>query len=844
MVALSSEGALSLAVTRDGATVLEPGVLGIRTQQADLTSGLVFQRRSERRVVERYRTTVGKRLDRTNVMTEATFGFRNAAGARVELVVRVALDGVAYRYVLPADLGPVLGETSTFAVPGTAPAWLAKYRRDYENPFLPSTAADAATGEYMHPALFQVGGSYLLISESDVDGRYSGGRLLHDAGSGTYRIGLWDTEIAVSGPLATPWRTMIVGSLATITESTLVDDLAPRSKIGDTSWIRPGAAVWTWLAGGRSVQQSLPAQKAFVDYAAKHGWPYVLVDAGWYDDPSWRQTSWMPELVRYAKARHVDILTWIRFSTIDTPEEWNELLPLWHRWGIKGLKIDFMDSDGQERYRWYDQILPVLARERLLVNFHGATLPHGIHRTWPNVMTVEAVHGSEKSSGVTTSHILSLPFTRNVVGSMDYTPMAFQRESRPTSDAHELALSVLMESGLQDFAGTVEAYEARPLAEWYLDQVPTVWDETRLVSGGPASSAVMARRSGARWFVGGGVSGAARTLEVPLSFVRSRSRTLVEVVRDGPSGLVRERHVVPPGGSLSVPVVAEGGFAAIACEWKAGLSTCAGPVNGMPSAAMSVTPAGTKLTPGSTYAVGATFTAHETVRDVVLVPRVPSGWTVAGVPAKRSRLAAGESMSGRWTVTVGAVPVGLTEVPVVAAFTSMAGLRFENERATRVHVWRPLPADSAYVTDRPFTVVENGLGPAETDLSNGESAAGDGVTLTVGGTRFGRGLGVHAPSTVTVALDGKCSTFAASVGVDDEVDGRVDRALAGGTVSFAVLGDGVVLAETGVLRTTDPAHALNVDVRGVHELTLRVTDGGDDPSLDHASWGDALVRCS
>ncbi|MBM7790698.1 NPCBM/NEW2 domain-containing protein [Tenggerimyces flavus] len=199
-------------------------------------------------------------------------------------------------------------------------------------------------------------------------------------------------------------------------------------------------------------------------------------------------------------------------------------------------------------------------------------------------------------------------------------------------------------------------------------------------------------------------------------------------------------------------------------------------------------------------------------------------------------------MSGTWTVRVGE-PVGLTDVPVVAAFTSSAGLRFENERATSVHVWKPLPAGSTYLTDRPFTVVENGLGPAELDLSNGESAAGDGITLTVGGTRFGRGLGVHAPSAVTVPLNGQCSTFAASVGVDDEVDGRVDRALAGGTVSFAVLGDGLLLAETGVLRTTNPAQALNVDIRGVHELTLRVTDGGDDSSLDHASWGDALIHC-
>jgi alpha-glucosidase len=561
-------GAVTLAVTEHGRTVLEPSPVGIRTAQADLSQGLTFLRRTDRPVFEHYRSKVGKQLARTVLFHEATFLFQGNAGARLDLVVRVSNDGVAYRYVLPGNLGAVTGEASAFNVPVGSTAWLARYRRDYENPFLQTTAGGAAAAEFMHPALFNVDGTYLLITESSVDGSYSGGRLVHESG-GTYHIKLWDAEVAVGGPLATPWRTMIVGDLATVTESTLVDDLAPPSRVRDTSWIQPGKVLWNWLAGGRAAQQSLTRQQEYVDFAAAHGWPYVLVDAGWYfdpnqwdvTDPNWQTNSWMPQLVQYAKPKGVNILVWIHFRDLDTAQERAQWLPTLEQWGVRGVKIDFMDSEAQERLAWYDQILPETAAHHLLVDFHGSTLPHGIQRTWPQVMTMEAVHGGEKSS-LTTSHVTSLPFTRNVVGSMDYTPEAFQRASRPTSDAHEVALSVIFESGLQNFAGSPAAYAARPLAQWFLDQVPTVWDETRLLSGLPADHAVFARRSGDRWFIGGGFSGPARTASVPLRI--GPGRWLVDLVRDGTGGLVREQHVMRGGETLTVDVAAEGGFAAIA----------------------------------------------------------------------------------------------------------------------------------------------------------------------------------------------------------------------------------------------------------------------------------------
>ncbi|MER6158926.1 glycoside hydrolase family 97 catalytic domain-containing protein [Streptomyces sp. NPDC001868] len=577
----STTGALSLAVSRGGRTVVEPSPVGIVTEQADLSQGLRFLHRKDRTIDERYRTKAGKRLDRRVRMNESRLSFATAAGARLDLVVRASADGVAYRYVLPAGHGDVLGETSAFNLPADAKAWLGTYRADNEGQFVQYTAASAPTGAYSDQALFATDGGYTLLAESDLTGAYSGARLTHEQGSGTYRIKLADERItADGGPLATPWRAMVTGDLATVTRSTFTDDLAPTSKVRDRSWIRPGTALWTWLAGGRPAGQSLTAQKAYVDYAAERGWPYEAVDAGWYfrsdawdtTDPEWQTNSWMPELVEYARAKGVGIIVWIHQRDLDTAEERAQWLPTLERWGVKGVKIDFMDSEAQATLKWYDAILPETAAHHLLVNFHGSTIPKGIQRTWPHVMTLEGVAGEEKRTN-TAAHLTTLPFTRNVIGSMDFTPGAFQRVGlRPNSDAAEVGLTVAYESGLQMFAGTPESYDARPLARAYFDQVPAAWDDTRLLAGQPGQEAVLARRSGDRWFLGGVYAGAARTAEVPLSL--SPGRWLVETVQDGADGLVQDRRVMRGGDTFTVDITTNGGFAALACPWRPGVTTC------------------------------------------------------------------------------------------------------------------------------------------------------------------------------------------------------------------------------------------------------------------------------
>jgi alpha-glucosidase len=573
-------GTLSLSVTRGGRTVIEPSPVGLVTERADFSKDLRFLRAKNRTVEERYRTRSGKRLDRRVRMNETRLSFATPAGARLDLLVRAAADGVAYRYVLPAGHGDVLGEASAFKLPPDAGAWLGTYRPDNEGQFTEYTAATAPTGAYSPQALFATDGGYTLLAESDLTGAYSGARLAHDQGTGTYRVQLADDRVRTDGPLTTPWRAMVTGDLATVTRSTFTDDLAPASKVPDPSWIRPGTVLWTWLAGGRPAGQSLAAQMAYVDYAAERNWPYEAVDAGWYfkadewdvTDPDWQSNSWLPELVDHARAKGVGIIVWIHQRDLDTPEERAQWLPTLERWGVKGVKIDFMDSEAQPMLQWYDAVLRETAAHHLMVNFHGSTIPKGIQRTWPHVMTLEGVAGEEKRTN-TAAHLTTLPFTRNVIGSMDFTPGAFQRVGlRPNSDAAEAGLTVAYESGLQMFAGTPESYDTRPLARDYFDQVPAAWDDTRLLAGRPGREAVLARRSGDRWFLGGVYAGPARRAEVPLTI--GPGRWLVETIQDGADGLVRNRRVLRGGDTFGVDVVAGGGFAGIACPWREGVTTC------------------------------------------------------------------------------------------------------------------------------------------------------------------------------------------------------------------------------------------------------------------------------
>lgn len=812
-VALSS-GNVTLAVLRHGRTVLQPAPVGLTTTTADLTKDLTFTGRADRVVIERYEMPHGKRLQRATRMTETRLGFRNSTGT-FDLVVRAAPDGVAYRYVLP-DAATVTGEASSFTVAADSKAWLLPYNAWYEANRVRTTAG-AATGDFGYPSLFQTGSDFALLTESDVDGRYSGSRL-RKSGDG-FQVVLADAKVESTG--TTPWRTAIVGDLATVSTSTLVDDLATPALVTDRSWVKPGKVAWSWLSE-HSSPSDFARQKQYVDFAARNGWEYSLVDEGW-------SAQWVPELIRYARAQGVEILLWLRWSDLDTPEERDTVLPRIKRWGAKGVKLDFMESDSQARYRWYDAVLRKTADLQLMVNFHGSTIPHGLARTWPHVLTMEGVRGAENFPPAANNPVQF--FTRNVAGSMDYTPVSLEVGTKEASIAHETALPVVYESGWTHFADKPEAYERHPQALRYLNQVPTVWNETRLLDGDPDTHAVVARRNDDRWFVGG-IATQERTLKAQLGFL-SGGQWLVETVRDPAdrSDVVRDRQIVRNTATLDVPVRRNGGFAAVICRNWPGRQTCDQPIRQVPKTTLTVTPTSVDAPAGSTIEVGGTFTnGSQEIRDVVLKAVAPEGWTVSGPAIQRRKLAPGESISGRWQLRVG-TQIGVVDVPIVATF---AGVHVE--QAVQAFVPPPVPADGAQVSGLPFMSETNGWGPVERDRSNGESSGGDGGPISIGGVTYAKGLGVHAPSNVEVYLGRGCERFSAKIGLDDETGEP-------GSVAFQVFGDDKPLYDSGVLTGKGAAIPVDVDVTGVRMLSLRVTDGGDGRNFDHADWAEAVLAC-
>jgi hypothetical protein len=287
------------------------------------------------------------------------------------------------------------------------------------------------------------------------------------------------------------------------------------------------------------------------------GWEYALVDAGW-------NAAWIPQLVAYARKRGVRVMLWARWDELTPPSRRDALLRQYRDWGVAGVKLDYMQSDSYRRMRWYRTVARAAARRRLLVNFHGSTLPRGLSRTFPNVLTWEGVRGAETYKGltpVTPEHNTVLPFTRNAVGSMDYTPVTFSAAGRRTSAAHELALAVVYESGLQHLADRPDVYSSLAPARRFLRQVPAAWDGTELLDGYPGGSATIARRRGRCWFVGSIQAGAGGVKRLPLRFLFPGRRYVAQIVEDDGGGGLRTRSLrVTRKRALRMRVAADGGY--------------------------------------------------------------------------------------------------------------------------------------------------------------------------------------------------------------------------------------------------------------------------------------------
>jgi alpha-glucosidase len=595
---------LTYTVSRDGKPVLLASELGLQLEGADLASDLALTSATMARVVtDNYRMATGKKRDITYRANEQVYSVQNKQKQKMDIVFRVSNDGVAFRYIVAEPSLPhkkLIQERSTFALPATAKAWMQpiavaqtgfgrtnpSYEEHYQMDIPVGTVSPSPAG-WVFPALFKSGDNWLAISEAGMDGSFQASRLSAQSAGGKYSIGNPMAEeifpggglmAEVDGVLTSPWRLMALGSLATVTNSTLGTDLAAPAIAFDPQLIKPGHASWSW-ALMKDDATVYDVQKKFIDYAADMHWDYTLIDAEWdrrigYDK--------LKELVDYGTAKKVGILVWYNSSgpwnsTVFTPKsklltheqrvaEFKRLRDI----GVKGVKIDFFNGDAQSMIAYYVAILRDAADAGLLVNFHGATLPRGWTRTWPNLMTMEAVRGFEFTTFAQAdedkmpTHVAMLPFTRNLFDPMDFTPMVFgdiPKIQRTSSNGFELATSVLFVSGIQHFAEIPEGMATVPTyVKTFLRQLPRSWDDSRLVDGYPGKYVVMARRAGDTWYIAG-INANEEDIELTLdlSFVGAKQGTMIA---DGAPVRSFSQRAITAGKQVAVTIKPHGGFVA------------------------------------------------------------------------------------------------------------------------------------------------------------------------------------------------------------------------------------------------------------------------------------------
>lgn len=600
-VSVNAQQQLVYTVQRGGQPVLLPSRLGLVLEEARFADGLQLKATSPVTLHrERYTLYSGKRSQVSVQANEQRFTVANAAGQQLVLTVRAANDGVALRYTVE---GPgrkrFKGEATSFAFAPDTRAWLQpmsvaktgwkrtnpSYEEHYQADIPVGTAAPSHAG-WVFPALFRSGANWVAVTEAGMDGRFHASRLASDAAGGTYRIdGPEPSEVftdgallaEADGPLTTPWRVLAIGPLKTVMESTLGTDLAAPAVPVDPRVLKPGAAAWSWalLKDDATV---FDVQKRFIDYAADMRWPYTLVDADW--DRKIGDAK-MKQLADHARRKGVALLAWYNSSGAwnDTPytpksalltpanrqREYARMKAI----GVKGLKVDFFGGDGASMQAYYVDLLKETAAQGLLLNFHGATLPRGWSRTFPQLMTTEAVKGFEFATftqgdqDAVVRHAAMLPFTRNLFDPMDFTPMVFgdiPNIQRATRNGFELAQSVLFLSGIQHYAETPEGMATVPgFVKTFLRELPGRWDEVRFLDGEPGRFVVLARRAGRQWFVAGfNADDTPRDVTLDLAWLGQRRGQLI-TDGDGARALV-ERAVSAPSAALTL--APRGGFVA------------------------------------------------------------------------------------------------------------------------------------------------------------------------------------------------------------------------------------------------------------------------------------------
>ncbi|MDP6546944.1 MAG: glycoside hydrolase family 97 N-terminal domain-containing protein [Phycisphaerae bacterium] len=544
-------GAIRYAVTLGGKEILSDASMGLALEDADgrFITGLKATGQSDAKIDETYTMPVGKRSSCVNRANEKTLSFKNDKGRGMDLIVRVYDDGMAWRYRIKGQgAAKVRSEVSGFNVTAGLAGWLQNYVSAYEGEYH-KISGGRPKKRYAFPAIFESKNGWVLLTEASVYD-YAGSGLLGGSKSFNFTVAPMAGGADITCPWVSPWRVAIIGSLpSAIVESTLVQNLNPACEIKDKSWIQPGATTFPWLTE-RLGNKNPKRMKQFVDMAAEVGWKWLEFDIPLAAGnghritkfEQWSKVPWIPGLVKYASDKGLKCYGWDHWRNLDTPEKCEKILGWYVKHGIKGIKIDFLNSDSQDRFKFRTFVVRQCAKRKLMLSFHGATAPRGQQRRWPHIATIEGVMGEEwYTFGKLTPgpvHNVSLVFTRNVVGSMDYHGTTFSMKprgaARKTTDAHEMALAVVFESGWQCISVSPEGMKGHP-ARGFLRNVPTAWDDIKVISGRPDEYAVLARRKGRKWYLAGINAGKARMVKIPMDFL-SNGKYKATIYRDGKAG--------------------------------------------------------------------------------------------------------------------------------------------------------------------------------------------------------------------------------------------------------------------------------------------------------------------
>jgi alpha-glucosidase len=489
-------------------------------------------------------------------------------------------EGAAYRLEtsLPNSQVRVHGEEAVFNFVGDRTVYYPRedtFFSHNERKYLPQTMSQITSDSLASlPAVVDMGdGVKLAIAESDVED-YPGLWLHGTDGSALaatfppyplkeqlerdrdFRVVENADYIAVTrGTRTFPWRVIGIaekdGDLLT---NQLVYLLEKPSQVPDASWIKPGKVAWDWWNFNNVYDVDFKAgvntvtYKYFIDFAAKYGIPYIILDEGWYKLGNLLDVVPeinMQEIVDYGKQKNVGVILWVVWKTLD--DQLQPALDQFSKWGVKGIKVDFMQRSDQLLINYYHKVSMETAKRKMLVDFHGDQKPATMTRTWPNLISTEGVRGLEwdKWSAETDPlHDVTLPFTRMFLGPMDFTPGAminaqkisfapiFQRPMSLGTRCHQLAMYVVYESPLQMLADSPSNYLREPQIMEFLGPVPSVWDETKVLDGKIAEYVVVARRSGRDWYVGAMTNWTPREIDIDLSFL-TNGKYSMEAYQDG-----------------------------------------------------------------------------------------------------------------------------------------------------------------------------------------------------------------------------------------------------------------------------------------------------------------------